>query len=162
MIGHRTPRHAGFRLGGGAARRSRQSAGVPASGLLIVAAAATGRSAAAAEAWRALRRDAPHHRSPNAGYPEAAIAGALGLALAGPRVYGGIAVADALMGYGRRNAATADDIRAALALLPPRRCPADCAFYRPDFARRCVEPLMSKATPRSRRHGIVSAQHLTR
>ena len=115
MIGHRTPRHDAF---GWAAARLDDLVNLPASrlsGLLIVAAAATTGLPAAAEAWRALRRDAPHHRSPNAGYPEAAIAGALGLALAGPRVYGGIAVADALMGQGRR-AATADDIRAALAL----------------------------------------------
>ena len=67
------------------------------------------------EAWRAVIRDAPNHRSPNAGYPEAAMAGALGLALAGPRIYGGIEVKDALMGNGRRAASVAD-IRAALAL----------------------------------------------
>jgi adenosylcobinamide-phosphate synthase len=60
-------------------------------------------------------RDARHHRSPNAGYPEAAFAGALGLALAGPRVYGGVRVEDAIMGDGRR-APTAADIRAALSL----------------------------------------------
>jgi adenosylcobinamide-phosphate synthase len=66
-------------------------------------------------AVRAVIRDAPRHRSPNAGYPEAAMAGALGLALAGPRTYGGVEVEDALMGCGRRNA-TAADIRAALAL----------------------------------------------
>ena len=62
-----------------------------------------------------MRRDAPRHRSPNAGWPEAAMAGALGLALAGPRVYGGVAVDDAGMGDGRRDA-TAADIRRALAL----------------------------------------------
>jgi adenosylcobinamide-phosphate synthase len=71
--------------------------------------------ASPAGAWGALRRDASHHRSPNAGYPEAAMAGALGLALAGPRIYGGIEVADAMMGNGRRRA-TAADIRAALSL----------------------------------------------
>jgi adenosylcobinamide-phosphate synthase len=60
-------------------------------------------------------RDAPRHRSPNAGYPEAAMAGALGLALAGPRIYGGVEVEDAVMGDGRREA-TAADIRAALLL----------------------------------------------
>ena len=36
-----------------------------------------------------MLRDAPRHRSPNAGWPEAAMAAALGLRLAGPRVYGG-------------------------------------------------------------------------
>jgi len=50
-----------------------------------------------------------------AGYPEAAMAGALGLRLAGPRRYGGIMVDDATMGDGRRDAGTAD-IRAALKL----------------------------------------------
>jgi adenosylcobinamide-phosphate synthase len=60
-------------------------------------------------------RDARHHRSPNAGYPEAAFAGALHIALAGPRVYGGVRVEDAIMGSGRRDA-TAADIRAGLSL----------------------------------------------
>ena len=62
-----------------------------------------------------MRRDAWRHRSPNAGYPEAAMAGALGLSLAGPRSYGGVQVEDALMGDGRR-AADSADIRRALAL----------------------------------------------
>ncbi len=68
-----------------------------------------------AAAWRAVRRDAPHHRSPNAGYPEAAMAGALGLALAGARDYDGVRVDDATMGDGRRDA-NAADIRRALTL----------------------------------------------
>jgi adenosylcobinamide-phosphate synthase len=62
-----------------------------------------------------VRRDAARHRSPNAGYPEAAMAGALGLSLAGPRHYGGVLVDDATMGHGRRDAGAAD-IRRALAL----------------------------------------------
>jgi len=113
MIGHRTPRHGEF---GFAAARLDDLVNLPASrlsALLIIAAAALSRKASASEAWNAVRRDARHHRSPNAGYPEAAIAGALGLALAGPRVYGGVLVEDATMGHGRRNAG-ADDIRAAL------------------------------------------------
>ena len=112
MIGHLSPRHAAF---GWAAARLDDVVNLPASrlaALLIVAAALPDRAAAA---WRAVRRDAPRHRSPNAGYPEAAMAGALGLALGGPRRYGGVPVDDALMGDGRR-AATAADIRAALAL----------------------------------------------
>jgi len=60
-------------------------------------------------------RDAGHHRSPNAGYPEAAMAGALGLRLAGPRVYGSERVDDAWMGDGRA-AATTDDLTRALKL----------------------------------------------
>ena len=115
MIGHRTPRHAAF---GWAAARLDDLVNLPASrlsALLIVAAAATLPGASPAGAWRVLVRDAACHRSPNAGYPEAAMAGALGLALAGPRVYGGTEIPDALMGDGRR-LATAADIRAALAL----------------------------------------------
>jgi adenosylcobinamide-phosphate synthase len=115
MIGHRTPRHEAF---GFAAARLDDLVNLPASrlsALMIIAAAAITPGASPAAAWRAVVRDAPQHRSPNAGYPEAAMAGALGLALAGPRVYGGIEVADAVMGDGRRTA-TAADIRAALTL----------------------------------------------
>jgi adenosylcobinamide-phosphate synthase len=118
MIGHRTPRHQAF--GWGAARLD-DLVNLPASrlaALLTVAAAAVSprlSTRAAAAAWSALRRDAARHRSPNAGYPEAAMAGALGLKLAGPRFYAGIRVADAPMGEGRWEATTTD-IRAALAL----------------------------------------------
>ncbi|MGO4126996.1 cobalamin biosynthesis protein, partial [Inquilinus sp. YAF38] len=65
-------------------------------------------------AWRAMLRDAPQHRSPNAGWPEAAMAGGLGLALAGPRQYHGAVVTDAWMGDGGRAEATPRDIRRAL------------------------------------------------
>ena len=115
MIGHRTPRHRDF---GFAAARLDDLVNLPASrlsALLIIAAAAISDRTAAANAWRAVRRDARHHRSPNAGYPEAAMAGALGLSLAGPRAYGGVLVDDHPMGDGRRDAGP-DDIRAALAL----------------------------------------------
>jgi adenosylcobinamide-phosphate synthase len=115
MIGFRTPRHAAF---GWAAARLDDLVNLPASrlsGLLIIAAAGVTKGASPAGAWRAVRRDAHRHRSPNAGYPEAAMAGALGLMLAGPRVYGGVQVDDAMMGDGRR-AADAADIRAALKL----------------------------------------------
>jgi len=115
MIGHRNPRYQAF---GYAAARLDDLVNLPASRLsaaLIIAAAAVSANASPAGAWRAVRRDASRHRSPNAGYPEAAMAGALGLALAGPRVYDGIEVADAVMGDGRR-AATAADIRRALSL----------------------------------------------
>ena len=115
MIGHRTPRHEAF--GWGAARLD-DVVNLPASrlsALLLVAAAALGRRTSADAAWRAVRRDAAQHRSPNAGYPEAAMAGALGLSLAGTRSYGGVLVEDATMGDGRREAG-AGDIRRALAL----------------------------------------------
>jgi len=115
MIGHRTPRHAAF---GWAAARLDDLVNLPASrlaALLLVVAAALTKDASAGAAWRAVRHDAPRHRSPNAGYPEAAMAGALGLSLAGPRVYGGMLIEDATIGEGRRDA-TAGDIRRALAL----------------------------------------------
>jgi adenosylcobinamide-phosphate synthase len=115
MVGHRTARHRAF---GWASARLDDLVNLPASrlsALLLAAAAAVTSPAAAMEAWRAVVRDARRHRSPNAGWPEAAMAGALGLALAGPRSYGGIEVTDAVMGHGRR-AATAADIRRALAL----------------------------------------------
>jgi adenosylcobinamide-phosphate synthase len=115
MIGHRTPRYESF---GWAAARLDDLVNLPASrlsALLFVGAAALGNVGSAGDAWRAVRRDARRHRSPNAGYPEAAMAGALGLALAGPRAYAGVAVDDALMGDGRRDANGAD-IRRALEL----------------------------------------------
>jgi len=115
VIGHRTPRHEAF---GWAAARLDDLVNLPASrlsALLLVAAAALNKNASPAAAWRAVVRDASRHRSPNAGYPEAAMAGALGLSLAGPRVYGGVKIDDATMGDGRRNA-TAADIRRALTL----------------------------------------------
>jgi len=116
MIGHRTPRHKAF---GWAAARLDDLANLPASrlaALLIILAAFLSGEAAPREAWRAVRRDARRHRSPNAGWAEAAMAGALGLALAGPRVYGGTMVDDAVMGEGGRREATAGDIRRALKL----------------------------------------------
>jgi adenosylcobinamide-phosphate synthase len=82
---------------------------------LLMLAATTSDKFDASAAGRATWRDAAHHRSPNAGYPEAAMAGALGLALAGPRIYDGVEVDDAVMGFGRRDA-EAEDIRRALAL----------------------------------------------
>ncbi|CAM5417327.1 adenosylcobinamide-phosphate synthase [Aquamicrobium terrae] len=116
MIGHRTPRHEAF---GWAPARFDDLVNLPASrltALLIIAAAFIMPGANAGNAWHALRRDARNHRSPNAGWPEAAMAGALGLALAGPRVYGGVMVDDAFMGKGGRRDATSADIRRALQL----------------------------------------------
>lgn len=116
MIGHRTPRHEAF--GWAAARLDDLVNLVPArlAGLLIVAAALMLPGARAGKALHAMRRDAPKHRSPNAGWQEAAMAGALGLAIAGPRRYGGRTVEDAWMGAGGRTEATAEDIRRALRL----------------------------------------------
>jgi adenosylcobinamide-phosphate synthase len=116
MIGHRSKRHEAF---GWASARFDDLINLPASrlsALLIVAAACFTSGASAGDAWRAVLRDAGKHRSPNAGWPEAAMAGALGLSLAGPRHYGGVLVDDAEMGAGGRRNANAADIRRALAL----------------------------------------------
>ena len=116
MIGHRTPRHEAF---GWAAARFDDLINLPASrltALLIVLAAFFIDDASPKNAWRAVWRDAGKHRSPNAGWPESAMAGALGLALAGPRIYGGVRVDDAFMGEGGRREATSADIRRALKL----------------------------------------------
>jgi adenosylcobinamide-phosphate synthase len=84
MIGHRTPRHGAF--GWAAARIDDVANLIPArlTGLLFAIASMRPR-VALATMWR----DAPHHRSPNAGWPEAAMAGALGIRLSGPRIYEG-------------------------------------------------------------------------
>ena len=116
MVGHRSERHRAF---GWAAARVDDLVNLPASRLsavLLVAAAALLPGASARGAWAAVRRDARGHRSPNAGWPEAAMAGALGFALAGPRRYGGVLVEDATMGAGGRRELGAADIRAALRL----------------------------------------------
>jgi adenosylcobinamide-phosphate synthase len=115
MIGHTTERYRDF---GWASARLDDLINLPASrlaALWIVLAAAFRSECSAKSALIAVRRDARHHRSPNAGWPEAAMAGALGLRLAGPRVYSGHAVEDHWMGDGRAEA-TAADIRRALAL----------------------------------------------
>jgi adenosylcobinamide-phosphate synthase len=137
MIGHKTERYRQF---GWAAARLDDLVNLPASRLaalwLILAAAST-RGAAAVAAARCVARDAGRHRSPNAGWPEAAMAGALGLKLNGPRVYGDIRIDDAYMGDGR-TAATATDIRAALALY--RRA---CAIQAAVVAAACLLLLLA-------------------
>jgi adenosylcobinamide-phosphate synthase len=108
MIGHRTARHEAF---GWAAARLDDLLNLPASrlsALWIMLAAATMKDADPAAAWRAIWRDAPRHKSPNAGWPEAAMAGALGLRLNGPKLYGGKLREDAWMGSGREQASAAD------------------------------------------------------
>lgn len=115
MIGHRTERHQDF---GWAAARLDDLVNLPASrltALLLIGAAYFTESASPLHALEAVKRDASRHRSPNAGYPEAAMAGALGTAIAGPRAYEGVVLDDAWMGNGR-SAVTASDIRAALSL----------------------------------------------
>ena len=115
MIGHKSPRHLAF---GWASARFDDLINLPASRLSafwLVLAAALSPGLSPRRAIEVLRRDAGHHRSPNAGWPEAAMAGALGIQLSGPRIYDGIEVAERWVGEGRSDLA-ARDIRAALDL----------------------------------------------
>ncbi len=115
MIGHRSERLRHF--GWAAARLDDLLNWIPArlTGLLIAMSAALTSPAAAARALHAMWRDAPAHASPNAGWPEAAMAGALDISLGGPRAYGGRMVDLPHMGDGREHLVR-DDIRRALSL----------------------------------------------
>jgi len=112
MIGHRSPRYRSF--GWAAARFDDLLNLVPApiSGLLLVAAAVFAKSGRPDRALVTMLRDGRKHHSPNAGWPESAMAGALGLALAGPRRYPEGLVADPWLGDGNARAATSDIARA--------------------------------------------------
>ena len=83
MIGYRTERHAAF--GWAAARLDDLLNLIPARLAAVLIAALHG----GLGRWRGIADDARRHRSPNAGWPEAAMARALGVALAGPRSYEG-------------------------------------------------------------------------
>ncbi|HEU0070925.1 MAG TPA: adenosylcobinamide-phosphate synthase CbiB [Alphaproteobacteria bacterium] len=115
MIGYRTARYEQF--GKVAARLDDAANFVPARiAALLIALAAI--AAPTANPWRALvttLRDARKHRSPNAGWPEAAMAGALDLALAGPRPYHGQLQPGPWIGSGRARV-TPHDINRALYL----------------------------------------------
>lgn len=84
MIGHRSERHEAF--GWAAARIDDVANFIPArlTGFLFVLLAPK-----RSEALSCMTCDARRHRSPNAGWPEAAMAGALGVRLSGPRIYHG-------------------------------------------------------------------------
>lgn len=83
MIGYRTPRHEAF--GKAAARLDDILNWIPARICAVLVFAVNYRSGG----WSKVRADAPLHRSPNAGWPEAAMAVSLDVALSGPRSYDG-------------------------------------------------------------------------
>ncbi|MBZ6077259.1 adenosylcobinamide-phosphate synthase CbiB [Microvirga puerhi] len=115
MIGHRSLRYEAY---GWSAARLDDWMNLPASRLsacLLVLAAALVPGCSALAALEAVVRDARRHRSPNAGWPEAAMAGALSLRLAGPRTYDGLVIEDHWMGEGTSDA-TQKDIRRALTI----------------------------------------------
>jgi len=116
MIGHRNERYRAF--GWAAARLDDVANLVPArvSGMLLAVAAVFTPFADPRQACLSMLRDAGKHRSPNAGWPEAAMAGALGLALAGPRFYADGWVHDAWLAAGNTPDATPIHIARALQL----------------------------------------------
>lgn len=108
MIGHKSERYAAY--GMASAKLDDLANWIPArlSAMLIAAAASFTPGCSARHSLRTALRDASKHRSPNAGWPEAAAAGALGLALAGPRQYGDETVHDPWMGDGRAHVESPD------------------------------------------------------
>ena len=104
LIGHREPRWRAF--GWAAARADDMANLIPArlAGILIVLAGGGG--------LRVMWRDAPRHASPNAGWPEAAMAGALAVELGGPATYECVMHERPVFGAGRRP--EAGDLRRAL------------------------------------------------
>ncbi|HYC14408.1 MAG TPA: adenosylcobinamide-phosphate synthase CbiB [Stellaceae bacterium] len=112
MLGHRSERYRAF--GWAAARLDDLANLLPArlAGALLVLAAVAVPGTGGGHALRAMLRDARKHRSPNAGWPEAAMAGALGLSFGGPRRYGSELVSEAWLGSGSAEALPADIRRA--------------------------------------------------
>lgn len=115
MIGHLNERYRDY--GWAAAKLDDVLNWIPArlTAVLVTVACFFTPGASPGKAWAIARRDARKHDSPNAGWPEAAFAGALGFTLGGPRAYDGEVVD--LPGFGDgRTALGADDIMAAIAL----------------------------------------------
>ncbi|HTR86123.1 MAG TPA: adenosylcobinamide-phosphate synthase CbiB [Reyranella sp.] len=115
MIGHKTPQYLHF---GWAAARTDDLVNLPASRLSVLWIALGALWVPDLSPLGALRtawRDASQHESPNAGWPEAAMAGALGLTLGGTSAYEGEVVRGPTFGSGRTDI-KAKDIRTALSL----------------------------------------------
>jgi adenosylcobinamide-phosphate synthase len=108
MIGHKSERHLFF---GFCAAKLDDLINLPASrltALFFAAAAALKSPEAAKQALHSAWHDAGKHKSPNAGWPEAAMAGALGLKFGGPRVYEDGLVDLPWMGHDRESMTRAD------------------------------------------------------
>jgi adenosylcobinamide-phosphate synthase len=101
MVGYNNPR---YRLFGRTAARIDDMANfIPARLSILIIAAAAGLLSGSETAGRTLRtawREGARHSSPNAGYPEAAFAGALAVKLNGPNYYGGVLVDKPYIGAG--------------------------------------------------------------
>ncbi|SSC73714.1 unnamed protein product [Ciceribacter sp. T2.26MG-112.2] len=117
MIGHKSDTYRDF---GWASARLDDLANWPAARLssLLIAAAAWLRQGvpAARRSLSVTLRDSGLHRSPNSGWPEAAMAGALDIQLTGPRIYGGERVSEPMINGSGRPVATPRDIEAGVEL----------------------------------------------
>ena len=111
MIGYRTERHEAF---GWAAARLDDLVNLPASRL---SALLISLSALSAAPFSAAMRGAHLHRSPNAGWPEAAMASCIDVALAGPRVYHGTPTDDPFVNPEGRKTIGAAEVRDAVRVL---------------------------------------------
>ena len=117
MIGHKSEKYLHF--GWASARTDDWANWIPArlsAGIVALAAGAMKGMAAARLALGTALRDAGLHRSPNSGWPECAFAGALGIQLAGPRVYGGVRVSEPMLNGAGRAELNADDVERAVSL----------------------------------------------
>lgn len=112
MVGHRNERYRDF--GWASARLDDLVNWIPArlTALLFAGSAFLVRHADPEQAWTTTLRDAGKHDSPNAGWPEAAMAGALGFSLGGPRTYGGETLDLPALGDGRRDLDAFDILKA--------------------------------------------------
>jgi adenosylcobinamide-phosphate synthase len=98
MIGHADQRY--FYFGKTAARLDDVANYFPArlTAMALAVAAGMDNATSATSAWRIWRRDGRRHKSPNAGQPESAMAGALQVRLGGDNTYAGERVAAPLLG----------------------------------------------------------------
>ena len=114
MIGHLNDRYRDY--GWAAAKLDDLLNWLPArlSAILVTAACFFVPGASPGQAWATARRDAQKHESPNAGWPEAAFAGALGFKLGGPRSYDGELVDLPAFGDGKAGLGPSDILRAIL------------------------------------------------
>jgi adenosylcobinamide-phosphate synthase len=111
MIGYRTPKHEDF--GRASAKLDDLVNWIPARLTALLIIGVYGRF----DLWRMILRDAKLHRSPNAGWPEAAMAGVLDVALSGPRSYDGITRDEAFVNETGAHDLGADKIDAACDVL---------------------------------------------
>jgi adenosylcobinamide-phosphate synthase len=111
MVGYRSARYIHF--GRAAARLDDAANYLPARlSVALIAAGAHLCGGRGPQAWRIARRDGRRHASPNAGFPEAAFAGALAVRLGGPNRYHGQVVEKPFIGSEFPDATVADIPRA--------------------------------------------------